>query len=414
MQYGCIGEKLSHSFSKEIHNGLTDYIYELKELTPDEVGAFLEQKDFKAINVTIPYKQTVMPYLDHISDKARSIGAVNTIVNRDGVLYGYNTDFYGLSLLLEKNNISLAGKKVLILGSGGTSRTALAVAKESGAAHVLRLSRTAREGCITYTDALSNHTDAEIIINTTPCGMFPFAGVSPIDIDAFPRLEAVADAIYNPLCSELVLSAKARGLKAAGGLYMLVMQAVKAVEFFLGESPDTEKAEAVYQRLLQEKQNIVLIGMPACGKSSVSAALQRLLGRETVDTDTLITEKAGKSIPEIFEESGERGFRDIESAVIKELSSKQGLVIATGGGAILREENLRALRANGVLVFLDRPLSELLPTEDRPLSSDRAAMERRYHERFDKYVAAADLHIPATTALGVEGTARLVIKEWTK
>jgi len=414
MQYGCIGEKLSHSFSREIHKGLTDYIYELKELTPDEVGAFLQKKDFKAINVTIPYKQTVMPYLDHISDKARSIGAVNTIVNRDGVLYGYNTDFYGLSLLLEKNGISLAGKKVLILGSGGTSRTALAVAKESGAAHVLRLSRTAREGCITYEEALLRHTDAEVIINTTPCGMFPFAGVSPIDIDAFPHLEAVADAIYNPLCSELVLSAKARGLKAAGGLYMLVMQAVKAVEFFLGECPDGKKAEAVYQRLLQEKQNIVLIGMPSCGKSSVSAALQRLLGREAVDTDALITEKAGKSIPEIFAECGERGFRDMESAVIRDLSVKQGLIIATGGGAILREENLRALKANGVLFFLDRPLEELCATSDRPLSSEREALERRYRERYDQYLAAADVRIPATTALGVEGTAKAIIKEWNK
>lgn len=414
MEYGLIGEHLPHSFSKEIHGRCADYDYQLTELTPEQVSEFMTAKEFKAINVTIPYKQTVIPFLSYLDESATSIGAVNTVVNRDGELYGYNTDFYGMEALIRRMGISLTGKKVLILGTGGTSRTAQGVAKSAKAGQVVVVGRSPDPSRVTYGEMYEAHTDGQIIINTTPCGMFPFAGVSPIDIDAFPRLEAVADAIYNPLCSELVLSAKARGLKAAGGLYMLVMQAVKAVEFFLGESPDTEKAEAVYQRLLQEKQNIVLIGMPSCGKSSVSAALQRLLGRETVDTDTLITEKAGKSIPEIFEESGERGFRDIESAVIKELSSKQGLVIATGGGVILREENLRALRANGVLVFLDRPLSELLPTEDRPLSSDRTAMERRYHERFDKYVAAADLHIPATTALGVEGTARLVIKEWTK
>ena len=414
MQYGCIGEKLSHSFSKEIHNALTDYNYELRELAPYEVDAFLRAKDFKAINVTIPYKQTVIPYLDYISPKAHSIGAVNTIVHRDGKLYGYNTDFYGMSLLLEKNDICLTGKKVLILGSGGTSKTALAVAEDCSASCVLRLSRSKREGCITYEEALRDHTDAKVIINTTPCGMYPHAGEYPIDIAAFEELTAVADVIYNPLCSALVLAARERGLKAVGGLYMLVMQAVKAVEFFLGECPDPTNAEAVYRQLLRDKQNIVLIGMPACGKSSVSAALARLLNRQAVDTDELIIQKTGKSIPEIFAERGEAGFRDIESEVIAELSGRQGLIIATGGGAVLRQENVGALRQNGVLIFLDRPLSELLPTQDRPLSADKEAMERRFYERYEKYTAAADICIPVTTAKGVEGTAEALIKEWNK
>ncbi len=412
MQYGCIGEKLSHSFSKEIHKGLADYSYELKELSPDEVAAFLRTKDFKAINVTIPYKQTVMPYLDHISQRAGEIGAVNTIVNRDGVLYGYNTDFYGLDALLKKNGIVLQGKKVLILGSGGTSKTALAVARAGGAADVSRVSRSKREGCITYDEALSAHGDAQIIINTTPCGMYPNVGECPIDIDAFPRLSAVVDAIYNPLCSALVLAAREKGITAAGGLYMLVMQAAKAVEFFLGAYPDG--AEALYQRLLREKQNIVLIGMPACGKSSVGAHLQAMLDRELVDTDAMIVQEAKKTIPEIFSECGEQGFRDMESDVIGRLSVRQGLIIATGGGAILREENVRALRQNGVLFFLDRPLSELMPTADRPLSSDYEALQKRYEERYDKYLAAADIRIAATAAKGAESTAKQVIKEWTK
>lgn len=414
MQYGCIGEKLSHSFSKEIHKGLADYLYELKEISPEKLDAFMQAKDFRAINVTIPYKQAVIPYLDDISDKAKEIGAVNTIVNRNGKLYGYNTDFYGLSALLDRNNIILEGKKVLILGSGGTSKTAFSVAKEAGAAQIYRVSRSAREDCITYEDALSLHVDAQVIVNTTPCGMFPATQQSPIDIAAFEQLEAVADVIYNPLCSELVLAAKQRGLKAIGGLYMLVMQAVKAVELFLDGKVQDERVEQVYRQLLTDKQNIVLIGMPGCGKSSIGKALQILLKRDFIDTDELIVEKAGKSIPEIFASQGETGFRELESQVISEISLRQGLIIATGGGAILQSRNERALRQNGVLVFLDRPLTELVPTQDRPLSSDYEALKLRYEERYEKYLAAADISISVTAAEGVENTARQVIKEWIK
>lgn len=412
MQYGCIGEKLSHSFSKEIHGALQTYQYELKELAANEVVPFLKERDFCAVNVTLPYKQTVIPYLDFVSDRARRIGAANTIVNREGKLYGYNTDFYGMELLLKKNGIVLTGKKVLILGSGGTSKTALAVATEGGAGEVYRVSRSKREGCITYDEAVLEHTDAQVIINTTPCGMYPNIKVAPIDLAPFTKLEAVADAVYNPICSMLVLQAKERGLVGVGGLYMLVMQAVKAIEFFVGKCPDKESAEKVYLSQLQSKQNIVLIGMASCGKSSVGRELAKTLGRKFVDTDDLIVASAGKSIPEIFAEKSESGFRELESQAISELSSKQGLVIATGGGAILREENVRALRQNGVLFFLDRPLDELVATNDRPLSSNKEDLEKRFYERYDKYMAAADKRIAVTQTDGIANTAQTLIKEW--
>lgn len=410
MEYGCIGEKLGHSFSREIHNGLTDYTYELKELSPDEVLPFLAARNFKAINVTIPYKQTVFEGLDHISEKAQRIGAVNTIVNRDGKLYGYNTDYYGMKALLDQNGIVLEGKKVLVLGSGGTSRTAAAVAEDMGAGEVYRVSRSAKDNCITYEEAMGQHTDAQVIINTTPVGMYPRTEGHALDITPFAQLEAVADAVYNPLCSQFVLDARERGLTAVGGLYMLVMQAVKAVEFFIGQTPDPQKAEAVYGSLLREKQNIVLIGMPGCGKSSVGDVLAKQLGRKYVDTDALIVEKAGKTIPEIFATDGEAVFRDIESEVIAQLSPEQGLVIATGGGAILRTENERALRQNGVIFFLDRSLDALCATEDRPLSSTRETLQKRYNERIERYIAAADKRISVPD--GIEDTAEMILKEW--
>ncbi|MBR5783398.1 MAG: shikimate dehydrogenase [Clostridia bacterium] len=410
MEYGCIGEKLSHSFSKEIHGALTDYIYELCELSPEALGIFLQAREFKAINVTIPYKQTVIPYLDVISDKAKEIGAVNTVVNRDGKLYGYNTDFYGMKALLAKEGISLAGKKVLILGTGGTSRTALAVAKDADAAEVYRVSRREGEDNITYEQALLLHRDAQVIINTTPVGMFPHTEGCPIDIDAFEKLEAVADAVYNPLCSNLVLSARQKGLPAAGGLYMLVLQAVKAVELFLGQAPEQDKVAQVYEILLHQKQNIVLIGMPACGKSTVGKLLADKLGREFIDTDELVVQKAGESISNIFTRMGESRFRDIEGEMIASLSSCQSKVISTGGGAILRPENLRALRQNGVLFFLDRPLDKLCATDDRPLSSTREALQVRYNERYPRYLSAADKVIAVPE--GALQTAEMILKEW--
>lgn len=401
MQYGCIGEKLSHSFSKIIHNEICDYTYELKEIPKDSLDDFMKNKDFKAINVTIPYKQDVIPYLDEISEQARSIGAVNTIVNKNGRLYGFNTDFLGLKALTLFAGIDIKDKKVLILGSGGTSKTALAVADSMGAKEVYRLSRSGGEGLITYEEAYREYTDAEIIINTTPCGMYPNIGVSAVDIEKFPNVEGVVDAVYNPLCSQLVVSAKEKGIKAIGGLYMLVAQAVFAAEYFTDSTIDKSEIERVYNKLLKEKQNLVLIGMPGCGKSTIGKAVAEILGKEFIDSDNEIVKKEGITIPEIFEFKGEKGFREIESRVIAELSLKQGAVIATGGGAILNKRNVDLLKGNGTVVFIDRPLEQLVTTDDRPLSSNRELLEKRYNERYDIYCNSADVIINAAEQLEV-------------
>lgn len=393
MEYGCIGEKLTHSFSKEIHNLLFDYDYEIREIKRDKLGKFMQAKDFKAINVTIPYKQDVIPYLDWVSETATQIGAVNTIVNRDGKLYGYNTDFAGLTALMSLNNIDVLGKKVLVLGSGGTSKTAVAVAKSLSAKIVKRVSRTAREDCITYEDAIKYHNDAEIIINTTPCGMYPDIVGAPINIDRFEKLEAVIDAIYNPLCSNLVVKAKSRGLKATGGLYMLVHQAAVAAELFTDSKVSDDKIYDVYKKIIQSKRNIVLTGMPSSGKSTIGKIIAEILNMSFIDIDAEIERVTGESIPEIFAGKGEKIFRDIESRVIAEISAIQNCVIATGGGAVLREENIVLLKGNGTIYFIDRPIELLVTTNDRPLSSNRADLEKRYNERYQIYCDTSDVRI---------------------
>lgn len=396
MTYGLIGERLGHSFSKRIHTALFDYDYELKEIPREELHAFMTARAFCAINVTIPYKQAVIPYLDEVSDVARCIGAVNTIVNRDGKLYGDNTDFGGMLALFEKAGIVLADKNVLILGSGGTSKTALAVAQHGGCARVYRVSRTGEDGCITYEQARA-YADTHVIINTTPCGMYPHIGESAIDIASFPRLEGVLDAVYNPLRSKLVCDARESGITAVGGLYMLIAQAVLAAERFVGETVPREAMDELYTSLLRETQNVVLIGMPGSGKTTVGHLLADRLGLAFVDTDDEIVKREGCSIPEIFKAVGETGFRDIEEAVIREVATRQGAVIATGGGAILRKQNVDLLKENGRVYFLDRPLEELIATKDRPLSSDREALAQRYRERYDSYCARCDCHVTQTT-----------------
>ena len=390
MEYGCIGEKLTHSFSKEIHKLLFPYDYKIQEIPKGELHDFMTCKDFKAINVTIPYKQDVIPYLDWVSDTAREIGAVNTIINRDGKLYGYNTDFGGMTALIKRQGIEIKDKTVLVLGSGGTSKTAVSVAKSLGAKAVVRVSRTAKEDCITYEQAYSDFADAEVIINTTPCGMYPNIVGEPIDLDRFSKTEALVDAIYNPLCSNLVVKARDRGINAIGGLYMLVAHAALAAELFVDTDVPTEKIDAVYREIVKQKQNIVLIGMPSSGKTTVGKRLASELEMQFIDTDKEIEKVSGKTIPEIFAESGEAAFRDIESSVITEVSSKQNCIIATGGGAILRPENITVLKGNGIIYFIDRPLQMLITTDDRPLSSNRDDLVKRYNERYDIYCGVAD------------------------
>lgn len=390
MEYGCIGEKLTHSFSKEIHNLLFDYDYQIREIEKDKLADFLTAKDFKAINVTIPYKQDVIPFLDEISDTARNIGAVNTIVNRDGKLYGYNTDFAGMTDLIKTNEIEISGKNVLVLGSGGTSKTAVAVAKSLGAKSVVRVSRTAKEDCITYQTAYNDCQNTEVIINTTPCGMYPNIVGEPIKLELLPKTEAVVDAIYNPLCSNFVIRAKNAGLKATGGLYMLVAQAAFAAELFVGQEVKKERIYDVYKKIVSKKRNIVLTGMPSSGKSTVGKQLAQTLNMRFIDTDNEIERVSGKKISEIFENLGEDAFRDIESKVVEDVSAKQNCVIATGGGAILRDRNIMLLKGNGTVYFIDRPLEKLITTDDRPLSSNRDDLVKRYNERYNIYCKTAD------------------------
>lgn len=407
MKYGLIGEHLTHSYSCDIHAQIADYEYELCELRPEEVGPFLEKRDFCAINVTIPYKQTVMPYLDEISETAQRIGAVNTIVNRGGVLYGDNTDFAGMRALSEHIGVSLAGKKVLILGTGGASKTAQALAKFMGAEEYYCVSRFGRDGSITYEKAIAEHADAQVIINATPVGMFPRSAGRPIDISAFPALEGVLDAIYNPLRTNLVLDAQERGLPAAGGLYMLSAQAVHASAVFRGIEVDPKLIDKAYKSVKTAKQNIVLVGMPSSGKTTVGSILAEKMGLELADTDEYIVKKIGMPIADYFAKYGEAEFRKIEKETIAELSGTGGKVIATGGGAVLDKDNIRALKQNGVIVFLDRALNNLVATDDRPLSSERDKLERLYAERYDIYKAYAEVHIDANTTPEAEAEAIL-------
>lgn len=393
MTYGLIAEKLGHSFSKEVHNKLFDYDYELKEIAEKDFDSFMKSKDFKAINVTIPYKERVIPYLDYLSEMAENIGAVNTIVNDNGVLKGYNTDFLGMVALINKNKIQIENKKVLILGSGGTSKTALMVAKSLKCSTVYRVSRDKKENCITYDDAKTKHYDAQVIINTTPVGMYPNIGVSAINLDDFPKTEAIIDAIYNPLRSKLVCDAKEKNLTAVGGLYMLVAQAALAAEKFIGTTVATQEIDRVYNEILSAKQNIVLVGMPGSGKTTIGKLLAKQHSMKFIDTDEQIVKRTEKSIPQIFSEIGEQGFRKIETEIIRSISGVQNTVISTGGGAILNKNNIDILKENGKVYFIDRPLCEIVATSDRPLSSNKDDLIKRYEERYPLYCSCCDKQV---------------------
>lgn len=392
-KYGCIGKKLTHSFSKEIHSRLADYKYELIELNEEEIKPFFEKKDFEAINVTIPYKQTVIPFLDSVSEIAKRIGAVNTIVNRDGKLYGYNTDYYGMKSLIERVGIDPNGKKCLILGTGGTSKTAFAVTTDMGASEILMVSRNKTDGNITYKEAVTLHNDANVIINTTPSGMFPDCESTPIDISSFTNLEGVIDVVYNPLRTNLVSDAKSRGIKSEGGLYMLVIQAVVAVEKFLDTKIEKNVADEIFNSILESKENIVLTGMPGSGKSTVGKLLG-IDGFEFIDTDEEIEKRCGCTIKELIESKGEKYFRDLETEVIRDVSSKNCRIISIGGGAVLREENVKYLKRNGKLFFINAELSRLCATENRPLSNTKEKLKKLYDERINIYNSTADVIVP--------------------
>ncbi len=391
MRCGLIGEKLGHSFSKEIHEKLGRYAYELIELAPAELEEFFRARAFDGMNVTIPYKCAVIPYLDEVCPEAAAIGAVNTVVNRGGKLLGCNTDLGGLEALIRRMGLDLRGSTVLVAGTGGTSRTAAAAAEALGAARVVRLSRSGREGALTYEEAYETCGDAAFLIHTTPAGMYPDVDGCAVALDRLPRLEGVVDVVYNPLTTRLVQQARARGIPAEGGLYMLTAQAVLAAEAFTGECLGPETAERLYRELLFEKRSIVLTGMPGSGKSTLGAILARRLGRELIDTDAVIVRQTGMPITELFRAKGEAYFRDLETAALREACRTGGRVIAAGGGAVLRPENVDLMKQNGTVVFLDRPLSDLRPTDDRPLADDPEKLRKLYEMRKSIYAASADM-----------------------
>jgi len=403
MEYGLLGEKLGHSFSPQIHRALKGYDYRLLPTPVEEVEPLLARREFKGLNVTIPYKQLVIPLCDEVDPLADRIGAVNTIVNRGGRLMGYNTDIDGLIFMARRAGVDMAGKKVVILGSGGTSRTARAAAGVMGAAEIVVISRGGEDNY----DNLSRHADAQVLINTTPVGMYPNCGQAPVSLDRFPELTGVLDVVYNPLRTALIMEAQRRGLPCSGGLPMLVAQAKRAAELFTDTTIDDGLAGAVLAELTAQLENIVLVGMPGCGKSTVGQVLAQKLGKRFVDIDGEIAAEAMKTIPEIFREEGEDAFRRRESLVTCRVGRETGCVISTGGGVVTRGENYFPLRQNGVIIHLLRDLGKL-PTDGRPLSQTNAPQEL-WRRRAPLYAAFADLEIDNNGA--VEDTVNAIMKE---
>lgn len=399
MKYGLIGEKLGHSFSKEIHERIADYKYELCEVAKEDFDQFFKNRDFISINVTIPYKEKVIPYLDYIDDIALSIGAVNTVVNKDGKLYGYNTDYYGLKSLIEKRNIDVENKKVLILGTGGTSKTATAVVKTLGAKEIIYASINGEIGTFTYEEVLEKHTDSEVIINTTPCGMYPNNDGLLIDINLFKNLVGVVDVVYNPLLTTILQNAKTNNLKYASGLYMLVSQAVYASAIFQDIEVSHGLIDEVFEEIYFQKQNIVLIGMPTCGKTTIGKKLAKELNKTFVDIDTLIEEEIQMPISEFLNKDNEKDFRDIEEKVVERIAKMNNLIISTGGGVIKRQVNIERLKKNGIVVFIDRDVNLLMPASDRPLSSNLNDLKKLYNERYEIYKIAADIVVKNNTKI---------------
>lgn len=390
MRYGLIGEKLGHSFSKIIHEKLADYTYDLIPLSLEELDVFMREKEFSAINVTIPYKETVIPYLDEVDPKAAKMGAVNTVVQRNGKLFGYNTDYFGFRYMLEHNHIQIAGKKVLVLGRGGASKAVIAVLEDMGAAEIQTIYYKIAEDSISYETCYALHTDAQVIVNTTPVGMYPNSGHTPIDLTPFTKLEAVADVVYNPLRTRLVLDAEEKGCQAIGGLEMLVGQAKYAVEIFLDQSLPEDSIDVVYKDLMAERRNLVLIGMSGCGKSTLGKLAAEKLGKTFVDTDAEIIKRIGMSIADYFAAYGEDSFRKVESEVVQEISTQNNLVISTGGGVIKNPENIRWLKGNGTVIWIQRDPELLESGNGRPLVPDQEAVLRLYKERLPLYTAAAE------------------------
>ncbi len=404
MKCGLLGRKLGHSYSPQIHSYLGDYPYVLFEKEPEEIEDFLKNGDFTGINVTMPYKKDVMPFLDELSPAAVKMGAVNTIVRRgDGTLFGHNTDYFGFRSLVKHSGIAVEGKKVLVLGSGGASGTAVNALEELGAQTIV----ISRSGENNY-DNLHLHQDASVIVNTTPVGMYPNTGIAPLELKRFPHLEGVLDVVYNPARTQILLDAEALGLPNENGLWMLVAQAKEAAEYFTGTPIDDSVIAEIHRKLSRQMQNIVLIGMPGCGKSTVGAALADALGRTLMDADTEIIRLAGKPIPAIFYQDGEEAFRQWETKALEILGKQSGLILATGGGCVTKARNFPLLHQNGRIFWLQRDL-RVLPADGRPLSQTNS-MEEMFMVRRPMYQAFADLSIDNNGTL--EETVAAILKVW--
>ncbi|MBQ6997211.1 MAG: shikimate kinase [Oscillospiraceae bacterium] len=388
MKCGLLGGKLGHSYSPLIHSQLGTYSYELFEKTPEQLEDFLKNGDFSGLNVTIPYKKAVIPYCAELSGRAEELGAVNTIVRRsDGTLVGHNTDYFGFETMLRTSGLDVAGKKVLVLGSGGASNTAMAVLRACGANAVV-ISRSSEN----HYGNLRLHADAAVIVNTTPVGMYPNVGQAPVDLALFPALKGVLELIYNPARTQLLLDAESRGLVTCNGLMMLVAQAKESAEWFTGSAISDDVISAIHRKLKKQTENIILVGMPGCGKTTVGRLLAELTGKTFVDADEFIVSKAGKTIPEIFAQSGEAGFRALETQVIAELGKHSALVLATGGGCVTQECNYPLLHQNSTIIWLQRDIAQL-PVDGRPLSqgadlSRMYALRKPLYEHFADYTVA--------------------------
>ena len=385
MECGLLGRRLAHSYSPQIHKFLGNYPYTLYELEENQIEDFLQNNDFTGLNVTIPYKKAVIPYCAELSDCAKKVGAVNTILRKaDGTLIGHNTDYFGFYSMVMRSGLQIAQKKVLVLGSGGAAVTVIEVLKELGAKVVV----ISRSGETNYTN-LHLHTDASVIVNTTPVGMYPNVGASPVDIGQFPHLEGVLDLIYNPARTKLLLDAEAKGIVTLNGLWMLVAQAKESAEWFTGRKISDSAIEDIYTALSKQMQNIALIGMPGSGKSTVGNAIAQRLNRKFIDADAEIESHAGMTIPEIFAKGGEVLFRELESQVLKDLGKESTLVIATGGGCVTQECNYNHLHQNSLIVWLQRD-TDKLPTDGRPLSQTTALGEM-YALRKPLYARYSDI-----------------------
>lgn len=401
MECGLLGRKLGHSYSPQIHALLGAYSYRLMELEPEAVGPFLKAGAFTGLNVTIPYKKTVIPYLDALSPEAKRLGAVNTILRREGKLIGHNTDYFGFRYLVEKSGLQLAGKKALVLGSGGASNTASAVLEELGA-RVVVISRTGENN---YQN-LSRHADAAVIVNATPVGMYPNTGIRPLDLGQFAELEGVLDAIYNPARTQILLDAERRGLTAVNGLWMLVAQAKESAQWFTGKPISDDVIAPIHRALRQQMENILLVGMPGCGKTTVGQQLAQELGKKFVDADQALEETTGRKITDILPSQGEAAFRALETQTLADLGKQSGLVIATGGGCVTREENYNLLHQNGTVFWLTRELNKL-PTQGRPLSRDLGQMYARREPMYRRFADAA-----VSNDGSVEQTVREIRRIW--